>query len=321
MHTPLAIYLASIVGAIGLLLIMPKRQFNLRPLGAVVGGAAVGGLWLFLYTRLPEQLAGFTWDAFVYYYVFSAIAIVGAVRVITHTRPVYSALWFVMVVLSTAGMLLVLAAEFMAFAMVIIYAGAILVTYMFVIMLATQSSPSAAEGAGADEPDASLEYDRLAREPVGAIVAGFLLLAVLVTVVVDPGVERNELAAMESDEAIAAQVLTHRPAARLEAMLAADVAGSAAAPVVADGGPLRISNTERVGLDLFRSHPLGLELAGVILLVALIGAVVIAKTRVEEEEKPTPPVPDETGATAHPGDEPGPHATEARGMSGGRMGT
>jgi NADH:ubiquinone oxidoreductase subunit 6 (subunit J) len=41
-----------------------------------------------------------------------------------------------------------------------------------------------------------------------------------------------------------------------------------------------VTNTERVGLDLFRSHMLGLELAGVILLVSLVGAVVIARQKV-----------------------------------------
>jgi len=40
-----------------------------------------------------------------------------------------------------------------------------------------------------------------------------------------------------------------------------------------------------VGLDLFRGHPLGLELAGVILLVSLIGAVVIARQRGDWETK------------------------------------
>lgn len=324
MQTPLAIYLASLLGAVALLLIMPKRRFNFGVVGAVVGAAALGGLWLVLAGNLPSELAGIPWETFGYYYVFAAIAIIGAVRVITHTRPVYSALWFVMVVLSSAGLLLILAAEFMAFAMLIIYGGAILVTYMFVIMLASQSAPAAGEDSPANAPDVSPDYDRFAREPVGAIVAGFLLLAVLLQVMTEPGIASNEAAWMDSDEQILANVLTERPSARLADQLGSQLnpeLGSAADYDVVLGGTGGVSNTERVGLDLFRSHPLGLELAGIILLVALIGAVVIAKARVEEEEKPTPPVPDETGATTYPHDEPGPHATEARGMSGGRVGT
>ena len=72
----------------------------------------------------------------VYFWIFSAIALVGAVRVVTHPRPVYSALYFVLTVFATAGLFVLLWAEFMAAALVLIYAGAILVTYVFVIMLA-----------------------------------------------------------------------------------------------------------------------------------------------------------------------------------------
>ena len=64
---------------------------------------------------------------------------------------------------STAGMLVMLEAEFMAFAMVIIYAGAILVTYVFVIMLASQSGEALS--------------DRRARSPMAACLSGFLLLS------------------------------------------------------------------------------------------------------------------------------------------------
>jgi NADH-quinone oxidoreductase subunit J len=45
----------------------------------------------------------------------------------------------------------------------------------------------------------------------------------------------------------------------------------------------KLDNVERVGMDLFESHPLGLELAGVILLVSLVGAVVIARKRNDPE--------------------------------------
>ena len=114
--------------------------------------------------------------SFIYYYLFSGIAIVSAVRVITHTRPVYAALWFVMVVLASAGLFLVLSAQFMAFAVVIIYGGAILVTYMFVLMLASQSTPDGGSSQG---------YDKVAKEPVLACAAGFLLLAVLLSVIFD----------------------------------------------------------------------------------------------------------------------------------------
>src|SRR4030095_6722893 len=82
-----------------------------------------------------------------FFAVFSLIAIASAGRMITHNRPVYSALYFIMVVLSSAALFLMLQAEFMAFALVIVYAGAILITYMFVIMLA-QQAPTDEQPAG-----------------------------------------------------------------------------------------------------------------------------------------------------------------------------
>jgi NADH-quinone oxidoreductase subunit J len=64
--------------------------------------------------------------------------------------------------------------------MVIIYGGAILVTYVFVIMLAAQAGgQAAAEG---QDPQTSPLYDREAREPAAAVIVGFLLLAVLLSI-------------------------------------------------------------------------------------------------------------------------------------------
>ena len=57
-----------------------------------------------------------------------------AIRVITHPHPVYAALYFILTIIAMAGLILLLSAEFMAFAVIIVYAGAILVTYLFVIM-------------------------------------------------------------------------------------------------------------------------------------------------------------------------------------------
>ena len=142
MQPQLVLYIASVVGAVALFLLMPKPGKDLRILGGLLGAATLGALWLvlvplFLLGEGGVINTGFTDGQTPFYYVFSSISICAAVRVITHTRPGYAALWFVMVVISSAGLMLTLSAEFMAFAMLIIYGGAILVTYMFVIMLAT----------------------------------------------------------------------------------------------------------------------------------------------------------------------------------------
>ncbi len=264
-----AFYIASAIGGIGLFMAMPRRGYTPLRLGGLLGGCALGALWLYLAGGLPEAI-GLTWGAFAYYYVFSALAIGAAVRVITHTQPVYAALWFVMVVLASSGLFLVLSAEFMAFAMVIIYGGAILVTYLFVMMLASQDQEPAGWGGS---------YDRVSYEPAAAVAVGFLLLATLLTVFFKP-MTPNPAARGLTDEQILATVLTDRPAQRLARHVGADESTPLPA-ALAD--PDHLSNSERIGLDLFHSHPLGLELAGVILLVSLVGAVVIARKRIEPD--------------------------------------
>lgn len=273
MLTPILLFVASVLGAFALVLLMPRPGRNLRPLGALIAVAALGVAWLSvalgtdLITQLSEKTLGLPSVAFAYYYVFSFIAVASAVRVITHKRPVYSALWFIMVVLSSSGLLLVMNAEFMAFAMIIIYGGAILVTYMFVIMLASQNEPKHDE----DIPD----YDRYARDPLWASVAGFLLLAVLLSVYyADNPIQPNPDAAMTSDAELIETHLADRSLNEDTAHLASSPSASAT----------ELSNAERVGLDLFEAHPLAIELAGIILLVSLIGAVVIAKTHVPNED-------------------------------------
>lgn len=278
-----ALYIASVAGAAALLLMMPRAGFTPRKLGALLGASTLGGLWLWLARGFaPNEVRGLADNAWAFYYIFSAITIGSAVRVITHTRPVYSALWFIMTVLASSGLFLVLSAEFMAFAMIIIYGGAILVTYVFVIMLAAQAGD-------ATETDAetSPTYDRVAREPFAAVAVGFLLLALLLTVVFDTAklspnpaaIGLTDAQLVEGKDAILPGRINNELAARLEA----EKPGMSATLAPTD----TVDNVERVGVDLFRSHPLGLELAGVILLVSLVGAVIIARKRVEE---PAPPV-------------------------------
>ncbi len=277
-----SLYIATVLGAAALLMIMPRgRRSPLPKLGGLLGAATLGGLWLYLARALPEGwgISGGA-VAMTYYYIFSAIAVVSAVRVITHTKPVYAALWFVMVMLATAGMFLLVGAEFMAFALVIIYGGAILVTYVFVIMLAAQAAEPGRE-------EQTPAYDRVAWEPMAAVVAGFLLMAMVLSVVFPaPGLalEPNPAAAELSDQQILATTLTHRTPERL-AHPGTPQPAAGSSPLAAQAR--QVTNVERIGLDLFQGNILGLELAGVILLVSLVGAVVIAKQQVPEESEKT----------------------------------
>ncbi len=277
----LALYVATVLGAAAMVLLMPKPGPNLKPIGALLGAATLGGLWFVLCPlwRTGGDVAdtGLDTAGLPFYYVFSFIGIAAAVRVITHHRPVYAALWFVMVILASAGLFLVLAAEFMALALVIIYGGAILVTYMFVIMLATQPQAS-------DDPKDSPDFERFAREPLWATVAGFLLLAVLLTFVFDPAISRNDAAKAPTDAAIVGEEYDPRVPAigLLTERATVGTLNEETGQVTRQPAP--VSNGERIGLELFMANPLAIELAGVILLLSLVGAVVIAKTQFPEEE-------------------------------------
>jgi NADH-quinone oxidoreductase subunit J len=147
--------------AVWYLLPGPRR----RPLanGALLGVLALAGVGAFLIRGLGDQIPD-TVEA-VLFFGFSGLAVLFAGLMITARNPARSALAFAMVVLSTCGLFLLLAAPFLTAATIIIYAGAIIVTFLFVIMLSQQAGPSNA--------------DLRAREPALAAAAGFVLLTTL----------------------------------------------------------------------------------------------------------------------------------------------
>lgn len=177
--SPLVVVVLCAVAGIGTMLLMPgKREAALRRVGGVVLTVALL-IFMALLIRLSLGSAAEKTDGVrPYFWIFAAIALVSAMRVVTHPRPVYSALYFVLTIMATAGLFILLSAEFMAAALVLIYAGAILVTYVFVIMLAAQTS--------SDGPLTKLaDYDTQAREPVAATALGFTLMALLMFVIFD----------------------------------------------------------------------------------------------------------------------------------------
>jgi len=69
------------------------------------------------------------------FYFFAAITIFGAVRVITARNPVHCALFLVLAFVSTAGLWMLLEAEFLAITLVLVYVGAVMVLFLFVVMM------------------------------------------------------------------------------------------------------------------------------------------------------------------------------------------
>lgn len=296
-------YVACVVGAAAVYLLLRPANRAMKVAGVLFGLGAFA--WLLVAASRAMAHTALTtangdrlhldW----YFIVFSAIAIASAVRMITHSRPVYSALYFVMVVLSSAGLFLMLQAEFMAFALIIVYAGAILVTYMFVLMLA-QQAPSDTSEPGTVQP----EYDRIPREPGMAATVGFIMLAVFTHMIFDGigkvqprlDVVRANAAMWESLHQMPryAQEVVDRvhPGARLAPHWTVHVEdGTPWIDVIKPGedhpSSLELpqdvfpSNVQMVGLDLVAKFPVSLELAGVILLLAMFGAVVLARKQIE----------------------------------------
>ena len=219
--------LTLVLGAVGLFLALPGGRADLSRLGLLV--LAVAGALLI--TGLTLQLAGEPGRAL--FAGCSLVALFAALRVITHQKPVYSALYFVLLVVAVSILLVQMQAEFVFGALLIVYAGAILVTYLFVIMLAQQARPA--------------PYDTRAREPLWGCLAGFVLLTQVVAYFYRP--RPTGLAAVER------------------------VAGDAVL---------------NVATPLLTQYVVGIEIVGVLLLAAMVGAVAIARRRaavLDEGEK------------------------------------
>jgi NADH-quinone oxidoreductase subunit J len=240
---PALLFVLAVVAAVGIILLLPgRRETPLRKIGGVIVIAA-GLVFAAILAQTAAGMGAFFW-------IFSGIAVFAAVRVVTHTKPVYSALYFVLTVMASAGLFVLMWAQFMAAALVLIYAGAILVTYVFVIMLASEASPAGTSGMG----EQLAEHDAISREPVIASAVGFALMGVLLFVIFDRGEDPR--------------------ASRGSA------AGRSAEAVMVRTGWQPVGGTQRLGAYLFDKHLVNLELAGLILTVAMVGAIVIARKRV-----------------------------------------
>jgi len=288
---PFLLFLGLAFGGVGLCLALPRKRVNPQVIGAVLGGLGIGIVLLGLGLRNPEQLPNYN------FYIFGIIAAGSALRVITHPRPVYAALYFILTILASCGLYLILSAEFMAFALVIVYAGAILITYLFVIMLATQA-PSE------DQLESLAEYDVESRSPVVAAVTGFVLLAALTTMFFKGSTTLEAPLAIHPDALLAQMPNKVTPEKVMrsleregtveegESFVALDpeagtvtVLGLEGERVVAIPDDLGVKNVEAVGFDLLNEHPGSIEIAGVVLLMAMLGATVLSRKQVEFEEE------------------------------------
>lgn len=330
--TPYALYAAGLIGATGLYLLMRPSDTpggkQARILGSLVGLAGVAFLLVEVLSRasafaLPGDSPLRTMP--VPSVILGLAAIAAATRMVTHQKPVFAALYFILVVVSSAGLFLTLQAEFMAFALIIVYAGAILITYMFVLMLAHQS-PSSPEigaigtglgsvGESGGDVEGGTRYDRVPREPFMAVLIGYLVLASLTHVYfadnpqLQTPASEAEVATANQDLWRSLETMPRRleaearrvaptmegPLMEIDGQLVQMRNGEPTVRAMVDGQPRDITlpasaaptNTQSVGLALVSGFPASLELASVILLMAMFGAVVLARKQIElgEDER------------------------------------
>jgi NADH:ubiquinone oxidoreductase subunit 6 (subunit J) len=197
-ETPLAVYSPEPVSLLALLLpaafgvlavycLLPRT----RPYPPLLGVSAAGiALLLAGWLTIRTGIASVETVLFLF---FSAVAIVSGGLLISQHNPVRAALSFALVILSTCGLFLLQAAPFLMAATIIVYAGAIIVTFLFVIMLAQQTGLS--------------DADVRSREPLLSCIAGFVLLGALLAVLhanydtrgLDELVARSERASKVAD--------------------------------------------------------------------------------------------------------------------------
>jgi len=161
--------LAVVLGALGVALLLPKPRVRSVAGGTFLLVAAFGILGTFLVLRFgqPMLMRDGTNSALgsVIFWVFALGSVLFGVQVVVQRNPARGAIAFAFVILSTCGLFLLLAAPFLMAATIVVYAGAIIVTFLFVLMLSNVRGPS-------DENDRT-------REPLLGSLAGFGFIGLL----------------------------------------------------------------------------------------------------------------------------------------------
>jgi len=118
----------------------------------------------------------------ILFWVLSALALFSALMVLISKNPVHSVLWLIVVFFAISGHYILLNAQFLAIVNLIVYAGAIMVLFLFVIMLMNLNN--------------STEPQKNSLVKLAGVVAGCLLLTVFVSAVRSADEIRNSQAAM-----------------------------------------------------------------------------------------------------------------------------
>lgn len=161
------------------------------------------------------------------FYVFSAVLLFASFRVITARSPVYAALYLVLAFFSAACVWMLLRAEFLAISLVLVYVGAVMVLFLFVVMMLDINTDTMREGFWKHFPVALV---------VGVVIALEMALVLM------PGFDVRT------------------------------------APV-ADPALVKMGNTKVLGIEIYTKYLYPLQIAAVLLLVAIIAAIALTLRR------------------------------------------
>lgn len=159
------------------------------------------------------------------FYVFALSIVAGGLLVVMSRNPVHSVLWLILCFLSSAGLFVLLGAEFVAMLLIIVYVGAVAVLFLFVVMML-------------DVDFAALKAGMSRHVPLAALIGVVLLM---------------QLGMVYGNWTMAEGAMMNR-----------------AAPV-----PQDLHNTAALGMMIYDRYILLFQLAGLVLLVAMIGAIVL----------------------------------------------
>ncbi len=173
----------------------------------------------------------------LFYYLLAFLVLIMSVSLIRARSAVHAALYLMGTLVGVAGLFLLLHAEFVAGAQILIYVGGVVVLFIFVIMLVNVRE---------EITEATRLFTR--QEVVAWILVGVMTVAMIIAL-------RRE-----------ANLLLH-----------------AAAPPPEETARTLAEDTQRVGTALYTRAALPFEIASLLLLVAIIGSVILARTRRQEE--------------------------------------
>lgn len=165
--------------------------------------------------------------ATAFFYLFATLTVVSGFMVISARNPVHSVLFLILAFFNSAGLFILLGAEFLAMILVVVYVGAVAVLFLFVVMMLDIDIARLREG--------FLQY-----MPIGALIGVVLLIELLLVFgawFISPEIVAN--------------------------------------PNVPIPPPDEVSNTEALGLLLYTRYVYFFQASGMILLVAMIGAIVL----------------------------------------------